>query len=198
MVFCTLHQFNLFMQRISALLFVFALLASCNLGSSDHSKSFKRFSKRFKTIYLPIEENLLYRVHNSELVSARIDTSFVQAFINPTYKLKASAPVYDGYGYTLKLPKEKGLDYHGLIHFESIGQRQFFVLNTYSLEGKLISTLPLSGDSSSYKRQTCQISEDRLIVIKDFLLHQDKQKINKQVYKIEEDGLILLENVLNQ
>lgn len=198
MVFCMLHQFNLFMQRISVLLFISALLIACNLGYSDRHKSFKRFSKRFKTINLPIEENLLYRVHNSELVSARIDTSLVQIFINPTYKLKASAPVYDGYGYTVKLPKEKGLDYHGLIHFESIGQRQFFVLNTYSLEGELISTLPLSGDSSSYKRQTCQISEDRLILIKDFLLHQGKQKINKQIYKIKEDGSIVPIDVLNQ
>jgi hypothetical protein len=186
------------MQRISVLLLFFVLLTACNLGSSDHSKSFKRFSKRFKTINLPIEENLLYRVHNSDLVSARIDTSLVQVFINPTYKLQANAPVYNGYGYTVKLPKEKGLDYHGLIHFESIDQRQFFVLNTYNLEGERISTLPLSGDSSSYKRQTCQISEDRLIVIKDYLLHQDKQKVNKQVYKIKKDGSILPIEVLNQ
>jgi hypothetical protein len=198
MVFCTLHQFNLLMQRISVLLLFFVLLTACNLGSSDHSKSFKRFSKRFKTINLPIEEDLLYRVHNSDLVSARIDTSFVQAFVNPTYKLKVNDFVYDGYAYAIKLPKEKDLNYHGLIHFESKGQRQFFVLNTYNSEGQRISTLPLSGDSSSYKRQTCQISEDRLIVIKDYLLHQDKQKINKQVYKIKEDGSILSIDAFNQ
>lgn len=186
------------MQRISILLFVFALLTACNLDSSDHSKSFKRFSKRFKTIHLPIEEGLLYRVHNSDLVSARIDTSLVQSFINPTYKLKASDPVYNGYGYAVKLPKEKDLNYHGLIHFESKGQRQFFVLNTYNLEGKLISTLPLSGDSSSYKRQTCQISEDRLIVIKNFILHQDKEKANKQVYEIKENGLIVPIDTFNK
>ena len=80
--------------------------------------------------------------------------------------------------------------FNRLIYYQSKGQSQFFILNTYSLDGDLISSLPLSGDSSSYKRQTCQISEDRLIIIRDFVLHQEEENATEYFYEIEKNGLI--------
>jgi len=183
------------MKSTSILLFFILLISACNLSTSDRSKSFKRFTKRFKTVDLPISTEMLYRVHNSDLVSARIDTSLVQQFINSDYKLEVDAPVYDGYAYAIKFPKEKVLNYQGLIYYKSEGQSQFFTLNTYSLKGELIATLPLSGDSSSYKRQTCQISEDRLIITRSYLLHQEKAAEENAIeyfYEINENGLIHL------
>ena len=179
------------MKQIPISLIVLIVLIACNETTSDQNKSFKRFTKRFKTIDLPMNTNLLYRVHNSDLVSVRIDTSSIQQFINIDYKLELNVPVYDGYAYSIKLPKEKGLNYQGLIYYQSKGQSQFFILNTYSLNGDLVSTLPLSGDSSSYKRQTSQISEERLITIRDFLLHQKEKNTIEYFYKIQESGLIV-------
>lgn len=178
------------MKQIS-FLFTLILIMACNQITSDKAKSFKRFSKRFKTIDLPMSTQILYRVHNNELVSTRIDTSFIQQFINVNYRLKADAPVYDGYAYAVKLPKSKEQDYQGLIYYQSQGQSQFFVLKTYSLDGELISTLPLSGDSSNYKRRTSEISEEQLIIIKDFLLHQNKKETIESFYEIQKDGLII-------
>jgi hypothetical protein len=188
--FVGFNRFKLSMKQLPILLIYLITLLACNQTTSERSKSFKHFKKHFKTIDLPITTNLLYRVHNSKLVFARIDTSFIQQFINSDYKLEVNDPVYDGYAYSIKLPKGKEQNYEGLIYYQSKEQSQFFILKTYSLDGHLVSTLPLSGDSSSYKRQTCQISEKRLIVIRDFYLHQEEKNVTEYFYEINENGLI--------
>ena len=178
------------MKSISVSLFSLLLIIACS-PDSDRSKSFKRFVKHFKPVELPMGTNVLYRVHNSDLVTTRIDTTYIQEFISPNYKLKVDAPVYDGYAYAVKLPKEKALNYQGLIYYLSKGQSQYFILNTYSLDGELKSSIPLSGDSSSYQRQTCYISEERLITIRKFLLHQKKdENMIEYFYQINKDGMI--------
>ncbi len=166
------------------------LFGGCYWQETDIERDFRRFKNSFSTTSLPLDTNVLYRVHNSDVVSARIDTAMVQAFIDAGYKLAINDPVYDGYGYGLRLPKEEDLDYEGLIFYESKGREQFFVLNTYTPSGELVSSLPISGDSSSYKRITGRITQSRLIGLREFVLHYPELGSIEYFYQINKTGLI--------
>lgn len=170
---------------------VLVFLGACGSTSKeDTPRLFRQFTKRFKQVDLPIQESLLYRVHGNDLVSARIDTLMVQQFIDKNYKLRLDMPTYDGYGYGIRLPKKKELNYEGLIYYQSKGKEQFFILSTYNFEGKLIASMPISGDSSSYKRLTGRITDERTIIVKDFILNHPEKGTTEYVYEINDNGQI--------
>ena len=179
------------MKSILLICSILFLMVACTTPEKKSTKLFNQFTRSFKTINLPMDISLLYRVHSSEIVSARIDTTMIQQFINKNYKLRANMPAYDGYGYGIRLPKEDSLLYEGLVYYESKGQEQFFILNTYSLDGQLVYSLPISGDSSSYKRLTGSISRERTITIKNFISNQPEKGAIEYLYKIKTDGEII-------
>lgn len=178
------------MRNILFIVGAMMMLGSCYWQETDTERDFRRFKNSFTTTSLPMDTSVLYRVHNSDVVTARIDTAMVQAFIDKSYKLRASDPVYDGYGYGLRLPKTDDLPYEGLIFYESKGREQFFILNTYTLGGELLSSLPISGDSSSYKRLTGRITQNRLIGVREFVLHHPELGSAEYLYQINENGMI--------
>jgi len=147
---------------------------------------------------LPIDTNLLYRVHNNPMVKNRIDTTYVQNFIDKKYQLRLDMPVYDGYAYGIRLPKDE-YKYESLIHYKSSGREQFFVLNTYSPKGDLRSSLPISGDSQSYTRRTGEITENRTILLREFVLNQPDSVSIEMLFEIDSSGTIMpLDTFYNQ
>lgn len=182
---------NLFLSVILAFLSLTFLFSSCLFGEENQQKSFKKFVKKFEPIDLPIDTNFFYRVHNSPLVTERIDTSFIRKFINPDYELKADMLAHDGFAYGFRLPNE-GFDYESLIFYQSEHREQFFVLQNFSLEGDFIASLRFSGDSSSVSRLTGEISENRTIRLRQFLLHQPDSASKEFFYEIAPTGEILL------
>ena len=99
-------------------------------------------------------------------------------------------PVYDGYAYGYRLPKNDNI-YESIIYYQSKRREQFFVLNTYTSKGILLSSLPISGDSSSYKRITGQITEDRIISLREFILNQPDSISKELLFQIETNGTII-------
>lgn len=176
---------------VFAFLGLIIIFSACQFGEESQQKSFRKFVKKFEKIDLPIDTNFFYRVHNSPLVKERIDTSFVKKFIEPSYKLRAALPAYDGFAYGFRLPNE-GFDYESLIFYQSKRREQFFVLNTFSLEGHLIASVPFSGDSSSVKRLTGEMSSNRTIRLREFFLHQPDSASKESFYEIAPTGEILL------
>lgn len=124
---------------------------------------FETYVRSYEEVPLPLDTGLLYRVHNSPVVGARIDTLAVQRYINPAYRLAVGAPVYDGYAYGVRLPQGPG--YEALVGYESWGREQYFVLRTYTLDGVLVEALRLSGDSASVRRWMGRIDEDRVVTV---------------------------------
>ena len=178
------------MIRILIIITIITAFLQCQTREVSDEVLFSRFIKQFQEVQLPIDSALIYRVHNNPMVQGRIDTLFVQKFINPEYQLKVNMPVYDGYAYAFLLPKEENI-YESLIYYKSEGREQSFVLNTYTPEGTLLSTLPISEDSSSYKRITGQINESRLIVLREFILNQPDSISKEMIFEIEKDGTII-------
>ncbi len=166
------------------------LISACKMKEESQQDLFLRYVHQFELVDLPIDTNLLYRVHNSSLVKNRIDTTYVQNFLDKDYQLKTHMPVYEGYAYGIRLPREDYI-YESLIHYQSKGREQFFVLNTYTPEGMLLSSLPFSGDSSSYKRIIGQIEENRTIVLREFILNQPDSVSKEIILEIEPDGTIV-------
>lgn len=168
---------------------------ACSEPVISDQKRFQRFVRSFQEINLPIDTALLYRVHSSDLVTARIDTALVQDFIDKDYKLRVGDPVFDGYGYGVRLPREDTASYEALIYYYSEGREQFFVLHTYALDGTSLGSLPISGDSSSYKRLTATITERRVISVHDYILHHPEKGLTEYLYEIRPDGEIVLLDV---
>lgn len=179
------------MNKIVQIVFISLIFSACQPNQSHSTNDFESFVNQFELIDLPMDTTLLYRVHNSPIVTTRIDTTAIQKFINKNYELKAEQPVYDGYAYGVRLPKVDSLLYEALIYYQSKGRHQFFVLNTYTPDGDLVSVLPLSGDSNSYKRVTGHITTRRTIAVRDFLLHQPEKGYTEYIYEIDKDGTII-------
>lgn len=167
------------------------LFMACDEPLPDKQKDFQRFTRHFKAVELPLDTTLLYRVYNSDVVTARIDTALVQQFINPDYKLRVNQRVHDGYGYAVRLPDEDTLLYKGLIYYLSKGYQQFFILNTYTPDGDLVSTLPISGVKNNHNRTTGYIGKNRTISIRKSILHQPDSGAAEYIYQIDPDGTIV-------
>lgn len=183
------RSISLNLLKISCSLFAFLLWQSCNIKEESKTELFERYVQQFKEVELPIDTDLLYRVHNNKDIGGRIDTTFIQKFIKADYKLRADMPVYNGYAYGYRLPRE-GNNYESLIYYHSKNREQFFILSTYSLEGEPLSSLPISGDSSSYKRVTAQIDESRMILLKEAILNQPDSGFKEIILEITEKGEI--------
>lgn len=175
--------------KISCCLLALLLWQSCNIREESKAELFERYIKQFKEVELPIGTDLLYRVHNNQDIGSRIDTIFIKNFIQPDYQLRADMPVYNGYAYGYRLPREEN-NYESLIYYQSKNREQFFVLSTYSLEGERLSFLPISGDSSSYKRVTAQIDESRMILMTKSILNQPDSGFTEIILEITEEGKI--------
>lgn len=179
------------MKKTILLFSILLLITSCISELPNEDSSFQRFVQNFKPIELPLDTTLLYRVYNSDVVTARIDTLLVQEFIDKDYKLRINQRVHDGYGYAVRLPREDTLLYEGLIHYISKGYAQFFVLNTYSLNGKLVSSLPISGVRNNHERLTGYISKNRIISTRASILHQPDSGAAEYLYEIDQNGTIM-------
>lgn len=166
-------------------------MTACQIQEKSKQKLFESYINQFELVNLPIDTGLLYRVHNNPIVKNRVDTIYVQEFIDENYELRLDMPVYDGYAYGIRLPKEE-YDYESLIHYESSKREQFFILNTYSLKGNLLSSLSISGDSSSYKRIIGEITENRTILLREFVLNQPDSISKEMLFEIDSTGIILL------
>lgn len=166
------------------------VFVSCQIQEKSKQELFEQYINQFELINLPIDTNLLYRVHNNPIVKNRMDTIYIQNFIDNNYELRLDMPVYEGYAYGIRLPKE-GYIYESLIHYQSSQREQFFILNTYSPEGTLLSSLPISGDSSSYKRLTGEIGENRMIRIRESILNQPDSISKEIMYEIDPSGVIV-------
>jgi len=163
---------------------------SCQSIGKDKQQLFESYTNQFELTNLPIDTNLLYRVHNNPMIKNRIDTVYVQSFIDDNYQLRLDMPVYDGYAYGIRLPKEE-YAYESLIHYKSDGREQFFILNTYTSEGVLKGSLPISGDSSSYKRITVEITESRTILLRESILNQPDSISREMLFEIDLSGTIV-------
>ena len=107
-------------------------------------------------------------------------------------------PAYDGFAYGFRLPKED-FSYESLIFYQSENREQFFVLQNFSLEGDLIASLRFSGDSSSVKRLTGEMSANRTIRLREFFLHQPDSVSTEAFYEIAPTGeILLLERFLSE
>lgn len=179
------------MKNTPILFLLFIAFIACDEPLPDKQKDFQRFTRSFKTIELPLDTTLLYRVYNSDVVTARIDTAMVQQFIDKTYKLRVNQRVHDGYGYAVRLPKEDTLLYEGLIYYLSKGYQQFFILNTYTPDGDLVSTLPISGVKNNHHRTSGYIGQNRTISIRESILHQPDSGATEYIYQIDPDGTIV-------
>ena len=168
---------------------VFSMITACQTQEKSKQALFKHYINQFELVNLPIDTNLLYRVHNNPIVKNRIDTTYVQKFIEEDYELRLDMPVYDGYAYGIRLPKEE-YNYESLIHYQSDKREQSFVLNTYSPKGDILSSLLISGDSSSYKRITGEITESRTILLREFILNQPNSISREMLFEIETNGTI--------
>lgn len=143
---------------------VLALGCGCGEVATERpTVDFETFVRSFELVDLPLDTSLLYRVHNSPVVGARIDTLAVQTYLNAGYRLAENAPVYDGYAYGVRLPQ--GAGYEALVVYESWGQEQYFVLRTYTLEGVPVESLRMSGDSASRRRWMGEIDADRVVTV---------------------------------
>ncbi len=178
------------MGRIFIVITIIITFWQCQTREVSKEVLFGRFIKQFQEVQLPIDSSLLYRVHNNPMVQGRIDTLFVQKFIDAEYQLKVNMPVYEGYAYAFRLPKEENI-YESLIYYKSEGREQSFVLNTYTPEGTHVSALPISVDSSSYKRIVGQINESRLILLREFILNQPDSISKEMIFEIDQDGTII-------
>lgn len=178
------------MKYILYMIVIIFTITACQLQEKSKKQLFEHHLNQFELINLPIDTNLLYRVHNNSIVKNRIDTTYIQHFINNDYELRLDMPVYDGYAYGIRLPKEEYI-YESLIHYKSNGREQFFVLNTYSVEGILLSSLPISGDSSSYKRVTGEITENRTILLRETILNQPDSISKEMLFEIDSIGMIV-------
>jgi hypothetical protein len=189
-VFSQLQNYQQPMNKILLITFISLIFSACHSNQKDSKNDFQSFVNRFEPVELPLDTALLYRVHNSPIVTTRIDTIAIQKFINKNYELKATQPVYDGYAYGVRLPKEENSLYETLIYYQSKGRQQFFILNTYTLDGDFVDSIPFSGDSSSYKRVTGNIATNGIIAIREFLLHQPQEGYTEYIYEIGEEGKI--------
>ncbi len=169
---------------------IISIITACQTQEKSKQALFERHINQFELINLPIDTNLLYRVHNNPMVKNRMDTIYIQNFIDENYKLRLDMPVYDGYAYGVRLPKE-GYIYESLIHYQSDRREQSFVLNTYSSKGILLDSLPISGDSSSYKRIIGEITESRIILLREFVLNQPDSVSKEMLFEIDDSGMIV-------
>lgn len=169
---------------------VVSAITACQTQEKSKQALFERYINQFELVSLPIDTNLLYRVHNNPRVKNRIDTTYVQNFIDKDYELRLDMAVYDGYAYGVRLPKDE-YNYESLIHYQSNKREQAFVLNTYSSKGNLLSSLPISSDSSSYKRVTGEITESRTILLREFILNQPDSVSKEMLFEIEVNGTIV-------
>lgn len=179
------------MKNTLILFLLFIAFIACDEPLPDKQKDFQRFTRSFQPIELPLDTGLLYRVYNSDVVTARIDTLMIQQFINPDYKLRVNQRVHDGYGYAVRLPEEDTLLYQGLIHYLSKGYQQYFILNTYTPGGELVSSLPISGVKNNHNRRTGYIAQNRTISIRESILHQPDSGAVEYIYQIDPDGTIV-------
>ena len=185
------NRLNIFsVKYIIYIVVLISITTACQTQEKSKKELFERYVNQFELVNLPIDTNLLYRVHNNPIVKNRIDTTYVQNFINEDYQLRLDMPVYEGYAYGLRLPREE-YDYESLIHYESSRREQFFVLNTYKPNGTLLSSLSFSGDSSSYKRVVGEIGENRMILLRAFILNQPDSVSKEMIFEIENDGTIM-------
>ena len=178
------------MKYILYIVITIFTITACQIQEKSKQELFKHYINQFELISLPIDTGLLYRVHNNPIVKNRIDTISIQNFIDNNYELKLDMPVYEGYAYGVRLPREEYI-YESLIHYKSSQREQFFVLNTYSPKGILLSSLPISGDSSSYKRITGEISENRTIRIRESILNQPDSISKEMMFEIDSSGIII-------
>lgn len=178
------------MKHTLYIVIVILTVIACQVQEKSKQELFEGYINQFELINLPIDTNLLYRVHNNPIVKHRIDTTYIQNFIEKDYELRLDMPVYEGYAYGIRLPKEEYI-YESLIHYESDQREQFFVLSTYSPEGTLLSSLPISGDSSSYKRITGEITENRMIRIRESILNQPDSVSKEMMFEIDPSGTIV-------
>ena len=169
---------------------IVSTITACQIREKSKQTLFEGYINQFDLIELPIDTNLLYRVHNNPIVKNRIDTTYVQSFIDENYELRLDMPVYDGYAYGIRLPKEE-YNYESLIYYKSNRREQSFLLSTYSSEGNLLSSLPISGDSSSYKRIIGEITEDRTILLREFTLNQPDSTSKEMLFEIDPTGIIV-------
>ena len=175
---------------ITYIVVIVLTMTACQIQEKSKQKLFERYINQFELINLPIDTNLLYRVHNNPIVKNRIDTTYIQEFIDENYELRLDMPVYDGYAYGIRLPKEE-YSYESLIHYKSSKREQFFVLSTYSPKGDLLSSLAISGDSSSYKRIIGEITGSRAILIREFILNQPDSISKEMLFEIDSIGTIV-------
>ena len=177
------------MIRIVFIIIAIIIFCKCQTREESYQTSFNHFIKQFQEVQLPIDSALLYRVHNNPVVKGRIDTFFIQKFIDEDYQLKVNMPVYDGYAYAFRLSRDNHI-YESLVYYKSEGREQYFILNTYTPNGTLLSSLPISGDSSSYKRIIGRINENRTVLLREFILNQPDSLSKEIIYEIEKDGTI--------
>jgi len=119
---------------------VFSMITACQTQEKSKQALFKHYINQFELVNLPIDTNLLYRVHNNPIVKNRIDTTYVQKFIEEDYELRLDMPVYDGYAYGIRLPKEE-YNYESLIHYQSDKREQSFVSYTEENAGQWIGSI---------------------------------------------------------
>lgn len=169
---------------------IVSAMTSCQIQEKSKQKLFKHYINQFELVNLPIDTNLLYRVHNNPIVKSRIDTTSIQQFIDEDYELRMDMPVYDGYAYGVRLSKEE-YNYESLIYYKSSKREQSFVLNTYSTNGELLDALVISSDSSSYKRIIGEITESRSILLREFVLNQPDSISKEMLFEVKPNGKIV-------
>ncbi|MFK7773538.1 MAG: hypothetical protein AB8F94_15415, partial [Saprospiraceae bacterium] len=109
---------NHFLLKILCGSLALLIWQSCDVREESQTELFERYVKQFKEVPLPIGSDLLYRVHNNKDIGGRIDTVFIKKFINTDYELRADMPVYNGYAYGYRLPREEN-KYESLIYYQS-------------------------------------------------------------------------------
>lgn len=160
------------------------------MPSTSSTPDFDTFVKRFQEIDLPIATEL-NRVHNSDLVTSRMDTLSIRTFIDSTYQVPPSMASY-GYAYGVRLPKDT-FDYTALVYFKANNTLNAFVLKTFNHE-KAVGELPLSAHHfKTNKTTTCQITKDRKIYLTTFSPYIIKQDTLKMTYSIHTNGQIIAE-----
>ena len=61
---------------------IVSTITACQIREKSKQTLFEGYINQFELIELPIDTNLLYRVHNNPIVKNRIDTTYVQSFID--------------------------------------------------------------------------------------------------------------------
>lgn len=168
-------------------------LVNCN-GQSNN-KNFSLFLSKFNDFKFPANptELLAERERNGDYQKIRISKKDYDEFLRERGDLFWVFNKNFEYSSIEKMRFDNFwilIYYRGFLVDDVNLQKSEFILSTFSLEGKMISSLPVTGGYGDSLTFTSTISNSKQIAINYTLYSEDKEDKYTKCYYIDENGMI--------